>query len=102
MKLKNRRAHILHRILKRVEIDTKTGCWLWQGRTSGTGRGGGYGRIDMGGTTMAVHRVVYTNFYGIIPHKKQVDHTCYNRRCCNPEHLELVTHKENQRRKLKC
>jgi hypothetical protein len=29
----------------------------------------------------------------------QVDHLCNNRLCCNPEHLELVTHQENQKRR---
>ena len=75
------------------------GCLVWQGATSGDmskrPTGGGYGRVSIDGATMAVHRVVYTHYFGIIPHKKQIDHTCGNRLCCNPDHLELVTHKEN-------
>jgi hypothetical protein len=41
--------------------------------------------------------------HGIIPPKKQLDHTCpgHRRLCCNPAHLELATHKENQRRRDK-
>lgn len=51
------------------------------------------------GQTVAVHRVIFTHFFGFIPGKKQIDHKCRNRLCCNPDHLELVTHKENQRRR---
>lgn len=75
------------------------GCHIWQGPCSGTGRGGGYGRMSLNGGTVAVHRVVFTHYNGYIPPKKQIDHTCGNRRCCNPDHLEMVTHKENQRRR---
>lgn len=97
-----RRKDILKRIKSNINID-KDGCWIWQTGTSGknlkgkTGRG--YGRIAVDGTTMAVHRVIFTNFYGIIPHKKHIDHTCGKRLCCNPEHLEMVTHKENCKRR---
>ncbi|MGZ8364785.1 MAG: HNH endonuclease signature motif containing protein [Nitrospira sp.] len=55
--------------------------------------------MELDGHTVAVHRVLYTHFHGYIPNKKQVDHTCENRSCLNPDHLELVTHKQNQRRK---
>lgn len=57
--------------------------------------------MSLDGQTVAVHRVVYTNFFGYIPGKKQIDHKCKNRKCCNPDHLEMVTHKENQKRRRK-
>lgn len=37
--------------------------------------------------------------FGYIPGNKQVDHLCNQRLCCNPQHLELVTHQTNQRRR---
>lgn len=40
-------------------------------------------------------------FNGYLPPKKHVDHLCRNRRCWNPEHLEAVTHKQNQKRRRK-
>lgn len=75
-------------------------CFIWQGPTSGNGRGGGYGRMSLNGHTVAVHLVAYTNFFGYIPGNKQVDHLCRNRLCWNTQHLELVTHLENQKRKI--
>ena len=85
--------------MARIKIDPLTDCWEWQGTDSGTGRGGGYGRMSLDGATVAVHRVMYTLFHGYIPGKKEVDHTCRNRICSNPKHLELVTHKQNCKRR---
>ena len=48
---------------------------------------------------VAVHIVTYTHYFGFIPGKKQVDHLCNQRLCCNPAHLNLVTHLTNQRRR---
>lgn len=74
-------------------------CHLWTGPHSGNGRGGGYGRMCLDGQTVATHLAAFTHYYGYIPSKKQVDHLCNNRLCCNPQHLELVTHLTNQRRR---
>ncbi len=97
-----RRSEIEEKVYSLVEIQDlgfETPCHIWQGSHSGDGRGGGYPRMCLNGQTMAVHRVMFTNQYGIIPGKKQIDHKCRNRMCVNPDHLEMVTHKENQRRK---
>lgn len=98
-----RRMKLITRIINRTWTCPDKGCWVWQGSTSGTeskGVGGrGYGRISISGVTMAVHRVIYTCFEGIIPHRHDIDHKCKNRLCCNPDHLELVTHKENCKRR---
>jgi len=98
----HRRLNIIERILKRItiaECGYETPCWVWRGPTSGEGRGGGYGRMSLNGQTVAVHIVVFTHFFGYVPGKKQVDHLCNNRICCNPSHLELVSHKRNQKRR---
>lgn len=103
----DRRNEIMLRIHERVDVvdtgfvlDGKASpCHLWTGPTSGEGRGGGYGRMSLNSQTVAVHLVVYTNYYGYIPGKKQIDHKCNMRLCCNPAHLEMVTHKTNQKRR---
>lgn len=105
--LDDRRNGIVQRILARVAVtdtgfvldDKPSPCFLWEGPDSGEGRGGGYGRMSLNGQTVAVHLVVYTHFYGYIPGKKQIDHLCNNRRCCNPAHLQMVSHKVNQKRR---
>lgn len=97
---KSTRLKLYKRIIENCKKEGD--CWIWQGATSGTKestRGHGYGRISVYGQTSAVHRVMWSCVYGYLPSAKQVDHKCNNRLCCNPEHLELVTHKENQKRK---
>ena len=107
--LANRRGEIMARIYERVEVkdlgyvlnDQPSPCHIWTGPDSGTGKGGGYGRMSLNSQTVAVHLVVYTHYYGYIPGKKQVDHKCNNRLCCNPSHLELMSHLRNQRLRAK-
>ncbi len=41
------------------------------------------------------HRLVYNLAKGDVPEGLVLDHLCRNRKCVNPEHLEIVTHKEN-------
>lgn len=95
-----RRYELFVRILKNVLVSPANGCWVWQGGDSGSGRGGGYGRVSVDGQMMAVHRVIYMLIFGPIHANRQVDHACVNRLCCNPDHLEGVTHKQNQRRRV--
>lgn len=98
----SRRDRIRDKVMARVEIRDMghdTPCHLWTGPTSGDGRGGQYGRMNLDGATVAVHIVVWTNENGLIPPRKQLDHLCKVRRCCREDHLELLTHKQNQRRR---
>lgn len=74
-------------------------CHIWQGSHSGNGRGGGYPRMSLDGQTVAVHIVSFVNKNGFVPGKKQIDHMCNNRMCVNEDHLEMVTHKQNQKRR---
>lgn len=105
----DRRNSIIERIESRCAIvDTgflinnqPSPCHIWTGPTSGTGRGGGYGRMSLNGQTVATHIVAYTHYYGYVPSKKQIDHLCNQRLCANPAHLELTTHLTNQRRRAK-
>lgn len=108
MKTKDRREDIISRINRRVKLvdngfrinGVNSPCHIWTGPTSGDGRGGGYGRMSLNGQTVATHIVVYTHFNGYVPGKKQIDHKCCNRLCCNKDHLEMVTHKTNQKRRV--
>ncbi len=104
IKLKSsRKNEIIKRILSKCLYNKKTDCLLWQGSTSGnleSSKGGrGYGRIKIQGKTSAVHRVMFSCIHGYVPNGIDIDHICNNRLCCNPDHLEAVTHKENCRRR---
>lgn len=81
------------RLLKRIEIDKESGCWMWQGAPRN-----GYGQIKHGGKTRYTHRMAYALFVGDIPESLHLDHLCRVKLCCNPDHLQPVTNAENIRR----
>lgn len=66
-------------------------CWLWIGCTQYNG----YGQITIDYKTLLVHRFAYELFKGPIPDDLEIDHLCRIKRCCNPVHLEAVTHSVN-------
>jgi hypothetical protein len=66
-------------------------CYIWQGATNGRG----YGTISHNGRRKYVHRVTYELEHGPIPNGLMIDHLCRETLCCNPEHLEAVTNREN-------
>lgn len=71
-----------------------SGCWVWQGCTNSSG----YGYIHLSGKNVGVHRLAYELTKSPIEEGKDIDHSCKNRRCCNPDHLEVVSHLENMSR----
>lgn len=59
----------------------------------------GYTVIGDGRSILYAHRLSYEHFKGVeLPKGLHIDHLCRNRRCWNPEHLELVTQKVNNAR----
>lgn len=99
----SRRAMIAARIRAssaRIDLGYSTPCWIWALADSGNGRGGGYPRMKLNNRTVAAHIVSYVNEHGYVPGNKQIDHKCRNRRCVNPDHLEMVTPSRNQKRRF--
>jgi len=78
----------------RVEVD-EFGCWNFTGGLSNTTPGKGYGRMSINGRMHYTHRIAYEALVGPVPEGLDLDHLCRNRKCCNPEHLEPVTRREN-------
>lgn len=71
-------------------------CWLWTSTaTPQTQRTGGYGYIHKDGKMRSAHRCSYALAHGEIAEGKTIDHLCRNRICVNPDHLEVVTLREN-------
>lgn len=84
------------RFWAKVSPEPNSGCWLW----AGSGNQIGYGRMRFEGRTQVVHRIAYKALVGPLPEHPEVDldHLCRVRCCCNPDHVEPVTHAENIRR----
>ncbi len=76
----------------RWTIDPATECWLWTGPTNR-----GYGRATIRGRKMTAHRAVYLTMRGPIPPGRHIhlDHLCRNKMCVNPDHMEIVSRREN-------
>src|SRR3990172_4211550 len=74
--------------------EPNTGCWLWAGNLDTPG----YGQISSLGRKVLAHRLSYIFLRGPIPRGLQIDHLCRVRSCVNPDHMELVTSRENASR----
>lgn len=86
----------IERLMSKISINEETDCWNWTACIDA----GGYGRVGYRNRQESAHRIFYAWKAGPIPRGKgkdipQLDHLCRNRRCCNPKHLELVSHREN-------
>jgi len=84
------------RLMSRYDVDPSTGCWQW----TGTLMSGGYGQIARHGRNTTAHRAMWEHLRAPIPPGETIDHLCLNRRCVNPDHLEVVTYSENNYRRF--
>lgn len=83
---------MIERFMRHVSPEPNSGCWLW----TSTCTRGGYGRFTVARGHLALaHRFAFEHFKGVIPNGLHLDHKCRVRSCCNPDHLEPVTPREN-------
>ncbi len=89
-------------MIKFMEIRTipvpESGCFIWLHACNPNGYG--HFCITVGGKKKWVdaHRASYIMHKGPIPKGMTVDHLCKVKSCVNPDHLECVTYKENNKR----
>jgi hypothetical protein len=80
-----------NRFWKKVVVRLDTGCWEWNGS-----KNQGYGQFQVHPkVSIRAHRFSYEMLVGPVPDGKELDHSCRNRSCVNPSHLEPLTHREN-------
>jgi hypothetical protein len=80
------------RIWIKIVVDPDTECWNWIGYRNEHD----YGVVRYDGVRLA-HRVTFEAATGELPPwpERSLDHLCRNPPCCNPDHLEVVTPREN-------
>ena len=76
-----------------LKVKKTKGCWHWTGATMTSG----YGQIFYNGKCRGAH-VVSAIMAGMkVTQKSHVMHTCDNKRCVNPAHLQIGNALKNQR-----
>lgn len=80
----------MDRIRAQVVI-TADDCWEWQGYCYPNG----YGQIFVDGRNTYVHRAAWEAVNGPMPRGNHGHHTCHNRPCCNPDHVQSLTPREH-------
>lgn len=84
--------------IRRRDAGYTSACW----ESSYATNGAGYPQMRIGSSRDGsrrlefTHRIAHELFIGPIPKAWEVDHLCRNIICCNPEHLEAVTPRENK------
>ncbi len=93
-----------NRVNKDGPLWNGTPCWLWTGYLACRyGNLVGYGKFHVryeGSRQIMIpaHQWSYEQVKGLVPHGLEIDHLCRVLNCVNPDHLEAVTHYENQMR----
>lgn len=78
-----------------AKVDKQDKCWIWKGTITPLGYGNWTWREDGLFHTDSAHHFAFVRSGREIPEGYHLDHLCRNRSCCNPDHLEPVTPREN-------
>lgn len=81
---------IEQRLLSHTIEDSETGCWVCNYSTTK-----GYPQMTIERKNYRASHVAYELWKDLIPIGRQLNHTCHNERCINPDHIYAGTQKDN-------
>ncbi len=83
-------SEVIDGIQSRCSVN-ENGCWIaWQVASNG------YGRVTIEGKRHLLHRLIAkASSNGLDLGKEQAHHKCANRACCNPDHIQRISAREN-------
>lgn len=73
------------------KVNKADGCWIWSGCCKP------YGNLKINKQNIKANRLSYYIHNGNFDETLVVMHKCNNKKCVNPDHLELGTHIDNMR-----
>ena len=79
---------VITQLYAQYDVQQNGECQIWTRGRHGDGR---YGGVWHDGRVWMAHRMFYTRLVGVIPEGLQLHHTCGNKLCVNPDHLQPVT-----------
>jgi len=77
--------------MKRYKINSKTNCYEWLGETLPNK----YPQIKINGKVHDIYRLVAGIFIRSLKVGDRIIHPCDNKKCINPEHINVVPYEEN-------
>jgi len=83
-------ATFFQELKMRCVVDKKHGCWVWQRRLKN-----GYPVQKWSNKQVQVHRLSLEAKHGRPLGSQVAHHKCANSSCVNPNHLQPVTHRDN-------
>lgn len=99
-KKERKRTPVYQRLMKRTLIPLdKNECWIWTGPVNNAGFGLIKEDLDIDNKMVTVHRVAAR--HKGLDINREINHTCLNKRCVNPDHLVQGDPKQRHTRIVK-
>lgn len=89
----NKKPASLEHLERLSTPEPTTGCWLWLGSVTNAG----YGQVGRLPNRMSAHRAAAIARHGQIPEDMVAMHSCNQKLCVNPAHINIGTQSENLR-----